>query len=238
MTIKLPKKILQELDELAEGLIKEQAEEREKILGKLIRYEQSGKVPLPAILVMADAEVLPISLYAIGALGRNGEPQAVDKLVALLEKNRNESALLLETIVDALGEAGSARGAPSLLGLLGLRPIPTGWRALLDRLLANFRKSGGQEPQPEQQNPLLRLPVIRALEKIADPGSTAQLGVFLDDPDPLVRWHTMRGIAKCGLTSFNDRLRRMAEQDDNEIVRDMAQIALDGMGSSQGTPGN
>jgi HEAT repeat protein len=222
MTLKLPRHVIDELDGLVEELSRNDPQRRESALVKLTDNERSGRVPLPVLLEMAGDERPTLSMYAISALGRNGGPAAVNKLLELLEAKREGNALLVETIVDALGECGSATAAPALLGLLGMR---TGWTNKLFN-----RKARREEPVAEAELRLreyLTLPVIRALARIADPKTAALLGDYLAHPDPLVRWHAIQNLRQSKLTDFNDRLKRIAEQDQSALVRELASIALE-----------
>ncbi|MDH4248342.1 MAG: HEAT repeat domain-containing protein [Deltaproteobacteria bacterium] len=222
MTGKLPRKLIDELDGLAQKLITAAPEERNRILTHLQRYEESGLVPLPVLIQMSEEDLNAVSVYAIGALGRNRQPAAVDQLLRLLQRHRNESAMLLETLVEALGETGAPQTALPLLELLGIRP---GWRGVLERLIPAMRKK--EDTKALATREYLVLPVVRALAKINNPQSTARLGEFLGHKDPLVRWHTIQAMSNTGRLEFIENFRVLAAQDPDSIVREMAAIALD-----------
>jgi HEAT repeat protein len=185
-------------------------------------YEQSGRISLPLLLEMADEKDPTAAMYAITALGRNGHPQAVAKLLSLLAARRQANPLLLETIVDALGETRSPQATPALLELLG---VGTSWTSRLREKLS--RKSEEQRAREEWLREQLTLPVARALEKIADPRAAEASLLFLDHAEPLVRCHAIRTIMNAGFTRGLDRIRHMAEADGNPLVRKLAGIALD-----------
>jgi HEAT repeat protein len=73
----------------------------------------------------------------------------------------------------------------------------------------------------------LALPVLRALERVADPRTAPLLGDYLTHAEPLVRWHAIRIMAATNTTAFNDRLRDLAANDAQELVREAAALALE-----------
>ena len=221
MTEKLPKALIEELDGLMKEMLHGNAEERGVAMSRLTAYEQSGRISLPLLLEMADEPNPSLSMYAITALGRNGHPQAVKKLGALAAAYREGHTLILEMVVDALGETRSKDAVPALLELLGLG---TGWTS---RLLGRFsRKNEEQQARAEKLRAQMVLPVTRALEKIGDPRSAEAIGPFLDHEDALVRCHTIGTIMHAGFTRSLDRIRQMAQEDPNPTVKELAQLAL------------
>lgn len=222
MAIKIPRATIEELEGLVEQLNKPDPKLREDAMSRLDDHERSGRVPVEALLEIAESDRPNLSMYAIHALGRNGTPAAVKKLIELAERNRTGNVLFLETIVDALGEAGDATASSVLLGLLGIRTGLTG--KLFGR---RGRKGEDEDPQAERLREQLTLPVVRALEKIADPKAAEQLGGFLEHGDALVRWHTIRALAACNVGTFGARIRELADGDPHELVREAAAIALD-----------
>ena len=232
MTDKLPRKLIQELDNLAHKLVTAAPEERNRILTHLLRYEESGKVPLGALVRMTEEEeVNAVSVYAIEALGRNRQPEAVAQLLRLLQRHRGENYMLLETLVDALGETGSPQGAQPLLELLGFRPM---WRSWLERVLPWLRAK--EDASARARREYLVLPVLRALAKIKEPRASVRLGMFLEHKDPLVRWHTIQNLVNTGRREHLPDLRKMAEQDPNDMVREMASIALEKLEPPRAVP--
>jgi HEAT repeat protein len=225
MAIKLPKELIEELDKLFDDLTKPDPELRRIAMTRLTNYEQAGKLPLEAMIDLADAPHPAVSMYAIGALGRSRRPEAVQKLMALAELHRAGNFLFLETIIDALGDAGSKEATEKLLEFLGIK---LGWRnKLLGKL--SFKKEE-VTPEEERQRAQLTLPIVRALEKIQDAKAAEALWVCVDSEDPLVRWHAIQAVMKCELTEFNSKLKSLAQHDTSEIVREMADIALTKLG--------
>ncbi len=223
MASRMPRATIEELEELVAQLTKHNVEQREAAMVRLAEHERNGRVPLEALLEFADAEHAPLSMYAISALGRNGDAEAVRKLGELLERHRETNVLLLETVVDALGETRSAAAAPMLLGLLGIR---SGWSGKLFGRRARREEDDAAE---QQQRERLVLPVVRALEKIADPKAAEQLEPYLSHEDHLVRWHAVQTLAAAKVNRFNVRLQEMSEHDASEVVREAAAIALEGL---------
>lgn len=217
---KLPKHLIEELDRLTAKLVQADVEERHQIMRHLEQYEKSGKVPLAVLMEMADEENPTVSMYAITALGRNGGPEAVAKLLELLEGNRQGNPMFLETIVEALSEAGDKSASESLLGLLGIK---SGWKG---KLLGLVRKKGDDDTEAALREAMV-LPVVKALAQIADPQAARLLGELLGHDDPLVRWHTLKALGDTGVGDFNERVYELAEKDQDEMVREMAEITLD-----------
>lgn len=221
MAMKLPRELLDELDKLFDDLTKTDPEVRRMAMAKLTIYEQSGKLPVEALIDLADAPHPAISMYAIGAIGRSKRPEAVAKLLALGEQHRTGNPLYLETIIDALGDAGSRAATEFLLDLLGIK---LGWKnKLLGRL--SFKKEE-TTPEEERLRAQLTLPIVRALEKIQDPKAAEALWMCIESEDPLVRWHAIQTVMKCELTEFTPKLKTLAQHDRSDLVREMAQIAL------------
>lgn len=222
MAMKLPRATIEELEGLVDQLGKDDPRKREQAMLRLEDYERSGRVPLEALLEFSEAQQPSLSMYAIAALGRNGGPAAVKRLVELAERHRGGNVLFLETIVDALGETREAAAAPVLLSLLGIR---TGWTGKLPWRRGRKAEEDEAEGGPDRER--LALPVVRALEKIGDAGAAERLGDYLEHPDALVRWHTVQLLAKCNLGAFGARIKAMAEDDADELVREAAAIAAD-----------
>ena len=227
MTEKLPKAQIQELDGLMKQLLHGNAEERGAAMSRLTAYERSGRLSLPLLIEMAGESDPTVTMYAISALGRNGHPQAVKKLAALAAAHREGNPLLLETIVEALGETRSMAATPALLELLGIAGSWTG--RLLGRL---SRRNEEQQARMERLRAQMALPVTRALERIADPRAAEALGAFLDHEDALVRCHTIRAMTNAGFTGSLERIRQLAEGDPNPTVQELARIALDRLAPS------
>ena len=220
MTIKLPRTTIEELEGLVNELTKEDAQKRDKAMIRLTDYERSGKIPVEVLIDLSQNDHPPLSMYAITALGRNGQPEAVDHLIKLFGKHRQSHVLFLETIIDALGETKSSKASGPLLGLLGIKT------SLVGRLLGRRSKKEDEEgSQTKQAREHFALPVIRALEHIQDPKASEKLGDFLDHPDYLVRCHTIQNIQNCRLTGFIAKLKEMSEKDGHELVRESADIA-------------
>lgn len=217
----LSQEMKEELDKLAETLVKGDAEERNLALSRLMNYEQAGKIPLRALLNLADHEDGSLSLYAISGLGRNGSADAVKKLVEMLERHKSGNPLFLQGIVDALGEAGEAGGTAALLGLLGIR---VGWKGKLKGALS--RKPAEPSEEESGMRSFLTLPVVRALERIGDPRAAELLGEYLEHEDYLVRWHALQLMVNARYTGFMPRIREMAQSDPSEVVRELADIAI------------
>lgn len=218
---RLPRAMLTELDTLVEKLTKAPAEERKMIMTRLEFYEKSGKIPLQALLAMCEDDNASLANYAIMGLGRDGSPEAVKKLLVLLEKHNTLNRMFQETIIDALGQAGDKLASPALLELIGIR---VGWKA---KLLAFFRRKKAEaDPVQQKRRAYLTLPVLRAVEKLGDPRTVETLAPFLEHPDPLLRLHAIQNLMKSGVKDFNDQLRALSASDDHELVREAAELAL------------
>ncbi len=222
MSQKLPKELIKELDDLSVQLTKGTPEERDIAMSRLGEYEKSGTISIQVLMDMAEHKDPSLRMYAIMALGRNGSAAAVRKLLQMAQALDTANVLLLETVVDALGETGERDAIPQLLGLLGIQT--KGWTS---RLLGRLGKKK-DEPTAEQlrRRDHLTLPVIRALEKIPDPQVAELVGDFLEHQDPFVRWHTIQILVKANFGGHHDTLKRMATADQNDLVREMAEIAL------------
>jgi len=223
---KLPKALIEELDGLMKQLRHGNAEERGAAMSRLTAYEQSEKISLPLLIEMADETNPSLSMYAITALGRNGRPDAVRKLAAKAAALREANPMLLETVVDALGDTRSKEAVPALLDLLG---IGNNWTSRLFGRLT--RKNEEQQAKQERLRQQMMLPVARALEKIGDPRAVEATAFMLDHPEALVRCHAIRAAINAGFTRSLDRIKQIAETDGNATVRELAQIALSKLGA-------
>jgi HEAT repeat protein len=221
MALKLPHATIEELDALVEQLGKPDAKLRDDAMLRLGEFERSGRMPLQALLDFSESEQPALAMYAISALGRNGEPAAVKKLIELTERHRSGNLLFLEQLVDALGETRNVGASGLLLGLLGIRK---GWSG---KLFGRRSRKDEEEAAAEPNRAQITLPVLRALEKIEDPKAAQLLGEYLSHAEPLVRWHAIQNLVKCNVTEFLERLKEMAERDDNDLVREAASIAVD-----------
>jgi len=221
MTVKLPRATIEELESLVEQLTRTEVTKRDLAMTRLADYERSGKVPIEVLLELADVESPNMTMYAISALGRNGDTKAVTKLAEMLERRRHENILILESLIDALGETANPAASKPLLELIGIR---AGWKGKL------FGRKGGKPEDEEAEarfKDRIALPVVRALEKIADPKAAELLGDFLSHADHLVRWHAIRTMVRCDVPLFNDKLKEMSKKDDHELVREVAEMALE-----------
>jgi HEAT repeat protein len=217
----ITRETLKELDGLLDVMAKGSPEARQAVTTRLMGFEQSGRVPFSALLTLADEANPSVAMYAIAALGRSKRPEAVKKLAELLERHREGNPLFLETVVDALGETGDTSAGPALLAAIGINTA--GWSG---KLLSRLSRKKADEAAIERRRERLTLPVLRALEKLVDGKTAPHLRPFLDHNDPFVRWHAIQALVAAQARQFNDRLRAMAQQDDNELVREMAGIAL------------
>jgi len=220
MAIKLSKDVIEELDELMEKLSKGDPEDRQMASARLVGYESSGKIPLEAILEMADDENPSVSIYAIQALSRNKSGPAIKKLVKKCREVKDGNLILLETIIDALGATGDPSTAPLLFELVGMQ------YGTMARVKARFKGKAKAQGNDSRRINHLMLPVVRALSGIQDPKIAEKLGGFLEHEDSLVRWHAIQGLLKTRVTTYNDRLKKMASDEKNEIVREACEIAL------------
>jgi hypothetical protein len=223
MAAKLPKKLLEELDQLIDKLSTGDAGVRQDAMARLQSYENSGKIPLETLLEMAGESNMTMSMYGIMALGRNGSPQAGQKLCKMVEEHREGNVVYLETLVDALGTAGQKSAVPVLLELVGIDISRKG--KLLKWLGRGKNKNDDGEGQRRLQE-YLTLPVVRAVENLLDPMAASALHGFLDHNDPLVRWHTIQALLKSRVADFNDKLQELARDDPNGMVKEAAEIAL------------
>ena len=223
MALKLPKRVLEEMDRLMVQLAKGSPEDRQEAMARLQSHEKSGKIPLDSLLEMVDQPDMTMSIYGVMALGRNGSNQAVQKLCSMLEKHRDGNVVFLETLVDALGATGHKNAGPILLELVGIHITRKG--RLLKWLGRNKNKNEEDESQARLRE-YLALPVVRAVENLLDPVAASALNVFLDHEDPLVRWHTIQALLKTRVTDFNDKLRELTGSDPNPMVKEAAEIAL------------
>lgn len=224
MTEKLPKELIEELDGLMARLMRGNADERAQAMNRLTSLERSGRIPLSLLLDMAEESNPSVAMYAVGALGRNGGREAVAKLVALASGFRDANALMVETLVDALGETGSAEATPVLLEIIGRGG---GWgRKLLGRL--SRKKKEAADAEQERFRAYMLLPVVRALEKIGDPKAIDAIADLLEHRDPLIRCHVIRTFINAG--ARNPKLQHLAEHDPNQMVKEVAQIAVEKLG--------
>ena len=221
MAFKLPRDVLEELDLLIDKLARGAPDARQDAISRLQGHEQSGRIPLDAIVDLAVDSNPSLAMYAIQALGRNGSPGAAARLIELLERERSGNPIMLETIVDALGETGQKSGAQALLGLLGMK---YGWKA---RVMGWLKEKKKGAPENTRQQTFLTLPVVRALARLADPKAAEAGAAFLEHEDPLVRWHAIQGLLKTRVTEFNGALERISREDPNEMVKEAAGIALE-----------
>ncbi len=222
MAVKLPRATAEELDKLVEQLGKPDTKLRETATLRLMDFERSGRLPVAALLEFSESDNPTLSMYAISALGRNGEAAAVKKLIDLAERHREGNPLYLEQIIDALGDTRSADAAGVLLGMLGIR---AGWSG---KLFGRRSRKEEEDAALERSRARLTLPVLRALEKIEDRKAAQALGgEYLGHEDPLVRWHAVQILMKCNVGEFNARLREMAAQEQDNLVREAASIAID-----------
>lgn len=217
----ITRETLKELDSLLEVIAKGSPEARQAVTTRLLGYEKSGRVPFSALLALADEANPSVAMYAIAALGRSKRPEAVMKLTELLERHREANPLFLETVVDALGETGDASAGPVLLAAIGVST--SGWTG---KLLSRFARKKEDQAALERRRERLILPVLRAVEKLVDGKTAPHLRPFLDHADPFVRWHAIQALVAAQARQFNDRLRAMAQHDENELVRELAGIAL------------
>lgn len=223
MAAKLPKRLLEELDKLMAKLAKGDVGERQDAMARLQSYESSGQIPLESLLEMAGESNMTMSVYGIMALGRNGSPQAGQKLSKMVEEHRDGNVVYLETLVDALGATGQKSAAPVLLELVGIDISRKG--KLLKWLGRGKNKNADGEDHRRLQE-YLTLPVVRAVENLLDPMAASALHEFLDHDDPLVRWHTIQAMLKSRVSDFNDKLQEIARNDPNDMVKEAAEIAL------------
>lgn len=220
MTIKLPRTTIEELEGLVDQLAKEDPQKRAKAMVRLTDYERTGKIPLEVLIDLSQNDHPSLSMYAISALGRNRQPEAVDHLIKLFVKHKRSHVLFLETIIDALGETKSSKASGPLLEILGIK---TG---LVKRLLGRrSKKEDEEDSEASKAKEHFALPALRALEKIQDPKASEKLGEFLDHPDYLVRCNTIQNIQNCRLTGFIEKLKEMSKKDEHELVRESADIA-------------
>jgi len=220
MAMKLPRATIEELDALVEQLTKPEPPVREEATKRLLEYERNGRLPLDALLEFSESENPALSMYAISALGRNGQPPAVKKLLDLAERHRSGNPLFVVQIVDALGETRSATACPLLLSMIGLRPAR-------GKLFGRKPRKEEDEAAAERGRAFMTLPVLRALERIGDAKSAALLGDYLEHAEPLVRWHAIQNLVSGNVVQFNERLRKMADNDTNALVREAASIAME-----------
>ncbi len=221
MSTKLPKALIKEMDELMRQLMRGNADERGTAMTRLRAFEQAGKISLGLLTEMAENSNPTAAMYAIGALGRNGHPDAVKKLLALASRHREGNPLLLETVVDALGEARSKAATPVLLGMIG---AGGSWKNRLMGKISRRQESSGADE--ERFRSFMLLPVMRAIEQIGDPKAAEAIGELLEHKDPLVRCHAIRTFMNSGVASRSETLQKLADNDPNEIVKELAGIAV------------
>lgn len=223
MAAKLPRRLLEELDQLMEKLAKGDAGARQDAMARLQSYENSGKIPLETLMEMAGESNMTMSMYGIMALGRNGSSQAGQKLCKMVEEHRDGNVVFLETLVDALGAAGQKSAVPVLLELVG---IDISRKGKLLKWLGRGKNKNDDEEGHKRLREYLTLPVVRAVENLLDPIAASALHEFLDHNDPLVRWHTIQAMLKSRVSDFNDKLQELALNDPNDMVKEAAEIAL------------
>ena len=228
MSIKLPKGMIKQLDKLMNQLMTGNANTRAVAMNHLIGFEQSGRIPLPLLLEMAGEKSPSVAMYAIGALGRNGNADAVRKLTDLASEYRERNPLLIESVIDAIAEAASPEATPVLLELIG-RGGSWG-RKLLGKI--SLRKEE-QDTETERLREQFMLPVTGALEKIADPNAIEAIADLAGHADPLVRCHVVGIFAKAGSPAQIPKLSELAEGDPNSLVREAARLAVDRLAPAQ-----
>lgn len=222
MTVKLHRDLIAEIERLMEDLAKGNQDDRKKALFKIEGHEKTGKIPVEALIDLCDQGNHNMFNYAVGALGRNGSPPAVKKLLALLKKHETSNVMVLELIVEALGKTAVPQAGDPLLELIGAK------FSLRSKILGFFRRKDPENSanQKKMQNFLI-LPVLRALEVLASPKTAEKAGVFLSHPDGLVRWHTIQILRFAKVRDFNPQLKVMSEKDPVEVVREGASIAFE-----------
>lgn len=223
MAAKLPRRLLEELDQLMEKLSKGDSGDRQEAMARLQNHEQSGKIPLESLMEMADEANMTMSMYGITALGRNGSPQAVQKLSKKVAQHRDGNVVYLETLVDALGATGQKSAAPVLLELVGIKITRAG---KLLKWLGRKKNKNDENNGERRLQEYLALPVARAVENLLDPMAASAMSVFLDHSDPLVRWHTIQALLKSRVSDFNEKLQELSRDDPNSMVQEAAEIAL------------
>ena len=66
-----------------------------------------------------------------------------------------------------------------------------------------------------------------ALSRKQSPFRTVEtLAPFLNHSDPLLRLHAIQNLMKSGVKDFNDKLRALSADDEHELVRQAAELAL------------
>ncbi len=227
MANKLTKKAAEELDKLVHNLKSKEPEERSIAIKRLIDFERSGRVPLESLLQISKEGTPAQVMYAISALGRNSQPAAVNRLMEMLEKNKREHPLLLETIVDALGKAKNKQATEPLLKLLGLRLGATGKLLSKMKKTSAKTKSSKEDSNQETIRNFVKLPVIRALKNIGDDRVAPLVGYLLEDKDVLVRWHTLEVISLASDFSHLEKIKDMEKNDESHLVKEKASIVLE-----------
>ena len=227
MANKLSKQTADELQRLMESMKSQNSDERINANKRLIDHERAGRIPLEVLLQISKEGSSAQVMYAISALGRNKQPKAVDRLMEMLEQNKRKHPLLLQSIVDALGDAKDKRATERLLKLLDLRLGKTG------KLLNKMKKSTGKKNDSQEQSDkdaihnFIKLPVVRALEHIADDRAAPVLGSLLEDEDTLVRWHTLEVISVTSNLDHIAKLKDMQKNDESPLVQEKASIVME-----------
>jgi len=219
MSQALPERVLAELDQLFDNLTRQEEPIRNRAMSRLMEYEKSGSIPLEALIDMTREKNPVVSMYAIGALGRNGSPQAVSRLLEMANKAMSENPLVLETLIEAMGAAKAKETVPFLLEMLGVK---TG----LKKLLGKITPKKETDPEKAGLRDFLLLPIVKVLDEIGDPRAPQALEFLLEHEDHLVRWHMVRMVMNAQMAEVSTKIHFMAEHDANELVREMAQLAL------------
>ncbi len=229
MAEKLPKATLKELDKIMLTLSSIKPGERDAAMTRLRDFETGGKLPISALIDMSHHSNPTMSMYAIGALGRNGSANAHETLLGLIEEHAAGNILMLETIVDALGECGDTGAVPVLLGLLDIQI--KGWKSKLMGRLVKRKDKEEEHPQTEKRREHLTTPVVRALVKLGDPSVVEPLEKYLQHPDAVLRWHMIQLLVTTNSQKYTEQLKEMSESDESDLVKEMAEIALRKIGS-------
>lgn len=221
MVVKIPRELIHELDTLIGTLSNGDSEERERALHLLIDHEQQGNIPIEALLDFSKEKEIPRLTYAIFALGRNGSSKAVERLLELSETYLYENPVMLENVIDALGSSGSTQSVPLLLRLLGLK---TGWGRIFKHLSSRREES---RRRAEFNRVYTRSATARALARVGGLQAAECVAPLLEDTDPVVRWHAVKLIKDANCRDHHEWLKRLADSDTHETVREIAALALE-----------
>ena len=199
-----------------------------------------GEPAVPALT--AALQQSDVRLRAIEMLGRLG-PKAAPAAGALVGLLKSDDPVTCREALRAIGAIGPAArsGVPAITKALRDRDITVRYTACL-ALGKMGTAAASAKPSLEQQlvgkDTVIAMAAAWALARIdpedgqASPKSVPQLIDALQDREPIARLEAATSLRSLGpdAKSASEALRKTAQEDPNELIRDMAHEALDAIG--------